>query len=89
MIKKDSTRPEQASADQLALPEAIATGVKAVPVFAPLEFVNDIGGEQRLVTRAAGRVLALPRPHPLRIPARKGSSIEPVTNRIDQSCDHR
>jgi hypothetical protein len=62
MTEKDSTRPEQTSADQLALPEAIATGVKAVPVFAPLEFVNDIGGEQRLVTRAAGRVLALPRP---------------------------
>jgi len=71
------------------LPEAIATGVKAVPVFAPLEFVNNIGGEQRLVTRAAGRVLALPRPHPLRIPARQGASIEPVTNRIDQSCGHR
>ena len=89
MIKQDSTRPEQASADQLALPEAIATGVEAVRVFAPFEFVNDMGGEQRLVTRAAGRVLALPRPHPLRIPARQGSSIEPVTNRIDQSCDHR
>ena len=88
MTEKDSTRPEQASADQLALPEAIAAGVKAVPVFAPLEFVNDVGGEQRLVTRAAGRVLALPRPHPLRIPARKGSSIEPVTNLIDQSYGH-